>query len=120
MHNVSGSYFAGDGASLEPIDVCATHTLTSPEHAWYVFHCNFVWIEYTNNSCLLRCLLLRLNDVVAVGDNEFYFTNTVHRGWDQFLLLPWGSVAYYDGQRASYVKSGLLLANGINVSPNKK
>ena len=36
------------------------------------------------------------------------------------LKLPWSTVAYYDNGKTMTVADGLVGANGINVSPDKK
>jgi len=62
------------------------------------------------------------NDVVAVGRREFYATND--RGYrhglmatlEAYLALPFASVVHFNGEAGRIVKSGLVFANGINVS----
>ena len=64
----------------------------------------------------------RVNDVAATGDNSFYYTNYAHfrnhlgNMMEIYLLLPFGSVWYYDGKDYSMVADGLVLANGIQLS----
>lgn len=62
------------------------------------------------------------NDLVAVGPTQFYATNDVYFGdtpmgyLESFLGLPLGSVSYYDGREGAIAATGLVYANGINVS----
>ncbi|HFA52000.1 MAG TPA: hypothetical protein ENJ95_23535 [Bacteroidetes bacterium] len=65
------------------------------------------------------------NDVVGVGQHQFYFTNDHGvRGslssWKDFLLIGTGSVGYYDGKEVEIIDSGLGYANGINLSRDGK
>ncbi|EAY29711.1 serum paraoxonase/arylesterase 2 [Microscilla marina] len=71
-------------------------------------------------------LMTSPNDVVAVGERQFYVTND-HRylkGWlrtmEDYLKLPLGSVNFYDGKTMKVATSGIAYANGINISSNKK
>lgn len=62
-----------------------------------------------------------LNDLIAVSDTEFYFTNYAHYGiFELYLQVYWGTVGFYDGREGRYAVSGLLLPNGISVSPDGK
>ena len=71
-------------------------------------------------------LMTSPNDVVAVGENEFYVTNDhgyAHgfgRTLEEYLRLPLGYVNYYDGKTMKTVSSRITYANGINVSPDGK
>ncbi len=63
------------------------------------------------------------NDVVAVGPDAFYVSNThasppgSRRRWvETFLRLPTGDVTYVDGSAARVVTAGLAYPNGVNVS----
>eukprot|EP00057_Strongylocentrotus_purpuratus_P001020 XP_001189880.2 PREDICTED: serum paraoxonase/arylesterase 1 [Strongylocentrotus purpuratus] len=65
------------------------------------------------------------NDVVLVDENRFYTTNDAYLPppidiLEVIFQLSYGSVAYYDGRDARIVAKGLKLANGVNLSPNKK
>jgi arylesterase/paraoxonase len=66
-------------------------------------------------------------DVVAVGPEAFYATNdagtvngTAGRGAETFLQLPWASVVFFDGTKASVVATGLKYANGITTSADRR
>ncbi|HAS41247.1 MAG TPA: hypothetical protein DCS93_12250 [Microscillaceae bacterium] len=71
-------------------------------------------------------LMTSPNDVVAVGENEFYVTNDhgftkgFGRTMEEYLRLPLGYVNYYDGKTMKTVSSNITYANGINVSPDGK
>lgn len=66
------------------------------------------------------------NDVVGVGPRSFYVTND--RGFksglmamiENYLALPLSSVAFFDGEAWSKAVTGLVYANGINVSLDGK
>ena len=62
-----------------------------------------------------------LNDLVTVDGVQFYTTSMYH--WTPLeVLLQYkaGKILFYDGKAARVVSSGHFLANGINVSPDKK
>jgi arylesterase / paraoxonase len=71
-------------------------------------------------------LFLSPNDLVAVGENEFYFTNDhnkkmgLQRTIEDFLQIKTGFVAYFDGKNATKVSDDIAYANGINVSNDGK
>ncbi|MBX3420382.1 MAG: SMP-30/gluconolactonase/LRE family protein [Pirellulaceae bacterium] len=62
------------------------------------------------------------NDVVAIDEQRFYFTNDhgSATGWgkffEEYLQLSRGSVVYYDGKGYSKVATQIAYANGINTS----
>ncbi|XP_051813107.1 serum paraoxonase/arylesterase 2-like [Acanthochromis polyacanthus] len=72
-------------------------------------------------------LLHSVNDIIAVGVDSFYATND-HYFENQFLksyveiLLsqPWGNVVYYSPTEVKEVSQGYYIANGINLSPDKR
>lgn len=68
-----------------------------------------------------------VNDVAAVSENSFYFTNYAysrsHFGHILeaiILQLPWGNIVYFDGANYVEVTDGLLLPNGILLSTDKQ
>ena len=67
------------------------------------------------------------NDVVAVGENTFYFTNdhdkkdSFRRQMDDYLQIATGGIVYFDGQKGIPVsEKSIGYANGINVSNDGK
>jgi arylesterase/paraoxonase len=70
--------------------------------------------------------LIAPNDVVAVGPDSFYVTNTHDTAsgtwaWiDDMLLARTGNVVYFDGKAARQVADRLAYANGINKSADGK
>ena len=67
------------------------------------------------------------NDIAAIGEKQFYITNDLGSKPDSLwrlpellLALPWGSLAYFDGQKAAIIQDGLRFPNGINVSADGK
>ncbi|XP_073686271.1 serum paraoxonase/arylesterase 2-like [Garra rufa] len=71
-------------------------------------------------------LLHDVNDIVAVdtesfyATNDHYFTNGILKFVEPFLTLPWCDVVYYSPQTVQVVAGGFLIANGINISPDKR
>lgn len=67
--------------------------------------------------------MISINDVVAVGLDQFYATNDAGtraddalRTVETVLRLPWASVLYFDDVHFTTVVEGLTYANGIAVS----
>lgn len=71
-------------------------------------------------------LLHNVNDIVALGPESFYATNdhyfTQHllRSLETLFCLAWCNVVYYSPTEVKEVASGFYMANGINISPDKK
>ncbi len=71
-------------------------------------------------------LFVSPNDIVAVGERQFYLTNdhdeplSDWRAKKDILQIPMGNVCFYDGKNAKVVADGILYANGINKSLNAK
>ena len=72
-------------------------------------------------------LVFRINDIVAVGPESFYVTNWIYyrnrimSQLEVFLFqLEWSSILYFDNGKVRTVADGFLMANGINISPDKK
>ncbi|KAI0238046.1 Serum paraoxonase/arylesterase 1 [Lamellibrachia satsuma] len=66
--------------------------------------------------------IMRPDDIVATGEDSFYFTNYYKFNHDEELLrrLSLGSVGFYDGTRGCIVLVGRMIPNGINISPDGK
>jgi arylesterase/paraoxonase len=66
------------------------------------------------------------NDVVAINETQFYFTNdhgkTEGLGLiaENYLGLPYANVMYFDGNSFREVANGISYANGITTSPDGK
>lgn len=66
--------------------------------------------------------LIHPNDVLAVGEAQFYVTNDhgsrtgLGMTLENYLTLPRADVLYYDGLTFREAATGLVFANGINVS----
>ncbi|KAG7474524.1 serum paraoxonase/arylesterase 2-like [Solea senegalensis] len=72
-------------------------------------------------------LLYSLNDIVAVGVDSFYATNDHYFSHEIFkavveplLFQPWSNVVYYSPKDVKIVSEGYYMANGINMSPDKR
>ncbi|XP_003407180.1 serum paraoxonase/arylesterase 1 [Loxodonta africana] len=69
-------------------------------------------------------LLPNLNDLVAVGPEQFYATNDHYfvdlylRSWEVYLGLAWSYVVYYSPNDVRVVADRFDFANGINISPD--
>ncbi|RME96102.1 MAG: hypothetical protein D6772_12345 [Bacteroidetes bacterium] len=66
------------------------------------------------------------NDIVALGNGQFYFTND-HRytgKWgkllEDYLGLALSNVIYFDGTSYREVASGIAFANGIHYDPDRE
>ncbi|XP_040900312.1 serum paraoxonase/arylesterase 2-like [Toxotes jaculatrix] len=72
-------------------------------------------------------LLYSVNDIVAVGvdtfyaTNDHYFSHEILKGLVEPLLAqPWTNVVYYSPSEVKVVSEGYYIANGINISPDKR
>jgi arylesterase/paraoxonase len=69
-------------------------------------------------------LMISPNDIVAVGLNQFYFTNDhayatgLMRTIEDYGRLKRGNLIYYDGSSYKEAAAGFSYANGVNVSPD--
>ncbi|KAI0222555.1 Serum paraoxonase/arylesterase 1 [Lamellibrachia satsuma] len=62
------------------------------------------------------------DDIVATGEDSFYFTNYIKFDFKVELLrrLSLGNVCFYDGTRGHILLTGRSIPNGINTSPDGK
>ncbi|ELU15052.1 hypothetical protein CAPTEDRAFT_151713 [Capitella teleta] len=85
--------------------------------------------EYEEGSSTLKHIesikspgeFVYVNDIVAVSENEFYYTNSFYLNIPPLEILaqiPWANVGFYDGKNTSSAASGFVLANGIQRSPD--
>ncbi|XP_037310733.1 serum paraoxonase/arylesterase 2-like isoform X1 [Pungitius pungitius] len=71
-------------------------------------------------------LLHSVNDVVAVGVESFYATNYQAFSYDVLntvtvlLGFSWCDVVYYSPSEVRVAADGIMSANGINISPDKR
>lgn len=67
-----------------------------------------------------------MNDIVAVGVENFYATNDHYFTDERLKLLEilfslaWCDVVYYSPEEVRVVATGFFSANGINISPDKR
>jgi arylesterase/paraoxonase len=67
-----------------------------------------------------------VNDIVAVGVESFYATNDHYfsggtlNTLELLLAQPWSNVVYYSPEEVKVVAEGFYMANGINISPDKR
>ena len=81
--------------------------------------------ELKHTSTLKDPAMIQPNDVVQVGENQFYFTNDhkylkgFGRFAEDYLGFGFSNVVYYDGNSYREVASGIAYANGINYDPDR-
>ncbi|TSL40944.1 Serum paraoxonase/arylesterase 2 [Bagarius yarrelli] len=90
----------------------------------------FQYIEEENTLLHLKTikhkLLHNVNDIVAVGvenffaTNDHYFTNEPLKLLEALFSLHWCNVVYYSPEVVQVVAGGFFGANGVNMSPDKK
>ena len=79
----------------------------------------------THIKTLTDPTMISPNDVVALGPDEFYFTNDhkhtdgIKRLAEDYLGLRASNVIYYDGNSYTEVADGIAYANGINFDVDK-
>ncbi|XP_076136879.1 serum paraoxonase/arylesterase 2-like [Alosa pseudoharengus] len=130
----------GRGFDLESFNPHGISTYTDTDGAIYLFVVNhpqlqsqveiFRFLAEENSLVHLKTikheLLHSVNDVVAVGvqsfyaTNDYYFTNGILKMFGMLLSLPWCTVTYYSPEEVKVVAEGFYMANGINISPDKK
>ncbi len=93
---------------------------------------NFIEIFDVQDSIVIHresiadLLIISPNDVLAVGEREFYVTNDHNealsswRGKKDLMQIPMGNVIYFDGKKTKIVAEGFLYANGINMANDGK
>lgn len=75
---------------------------------------------------IIHPLLYSMNDVVAVGVESFYATNTRYFENDGLHVMsiilnwPWCEVVFYSPGEVRVAASGIASGNGINMSPDKR
>jgi len=80
--------------------------------------------RWQHRATLTDPRLIMPNDLVAVGPDRFYLTNThVHRpglqqNFETYLALPTGNVLFYGPGGFRIAAEHIRFANGINVSPD--
>ncbi|XP_012673444.1 LOW QUALITY PROTEIN: serum paraoxonase/arylesterase 2-like [Clupea harengus] len=130
----------GRGFDLESFNPHGISVYTDADGAIHLFVVNhpqsqsqveiFRFLEEENTLEYLKTikheLLHSVNDIVALGAESFYatndnyFSNGILKMLGLFLSLPWCTVVYYSPEEVKVVAEGFYMANGINVSPDKK
>ena len=77
--------------------------------------------QYVNVVAVFMCTISP-DDIVATGEDSFYFTNYIKFNFKVELLrgLSLGSVGFYDGTKGHILLTGRSIPNGINTSPDGK
>ena len=94
------------------------------EHSIEVFE--LVGQEMRHVNTLKDPSMIRPNDLVLVGENQFYFTNDhkytkgIGKLVEEYGGLAVSNVVYFDGKRYKEVANGIAYANGINYDPTRK
>lgn len=93
---------------------------------------HFIEIFQTKDSSLVHLesisdpLIIGPNDIVAVAERSFYFTNdhdeplSNWRAKKDLLQIPMGNVGYFNGKKVQILADGIRYANGINTSLDGK
>lgn len=82
---------------------------------------SLVYLKTLHNSAMLSP-----NDIVATGENQFYFTNDKHDTTAlgtikaNYLGVAACEVIYFDGENYRVAADGLAYANGINYDKKRK
>jgi sugar lactone lactonase YvrE len=60
----------------------------------------------------------RLNDVVVVAEDKFYFTNFFYNYIFELMFrwVRWGSLGFFDGNEATLIETGMFIPNGAILS----
>jgi len=97
---------------------------TSGGHSIEVFELlgqNLQYIKTLKNPSMIQP-----NDLVLVGENQFYFTNDhkytagIGKLAEEYLGLAISNVVYFDGNTYKEVAKGIAYANGINYDSSRK
>ncbi|XP_063054310.1 serum paraoxonase/arylesterase 2-like [Engraulis encrasicolus] len=137
----------GRGFQIDSFNPHGISTYTDDGGAIYLFVVNhpqdesqveiFKFLDEENSLVYLKTikheLLISVNDIVAVGPESFYATNDnyfklqadgyfneILNMLGMWLSLPWCTVVYYSPEEVKVVSDSFYMANGINVSPDKK
>lgn len=96
---------------------------TEGKHSIEVFELIGQDLKHTNT--LQNPSMIQPNDLVLVGENQFYFTNDhkytsgIGKLAEEYLGLSLSNVVYFDGKSYREVASGIAYANGINYDKNR-
>ncbi|XP_020324982.1 serum paraoxonase/arylesterase 2-like [Oncorhynchus kisutch] len=90
----------------------------------------FLFVEEDHSLVYVKTIkhefLHSVNDIVAVGVESFYATNDHYfsggtlNTLEVLLAQPWSNVVYYSPEEVKVVAEGFYMANGINISPDKR
>ncbi len=119
-------YFAPHGISMLKKDsiyhvMAINHTPTG--HTVEVF--DMKGKTMTHEKTLTDESMMSPNDIVVVGENQFYFTNDhayttgIGRLLEDYGGLAVSNVIYFDGENYREVASDIGYANGINFDPKR-
>jgi arylesterase/paraoxonase len=106
------------------LSLMAVNNVTPDHHAIDIFQVNAAGGQISLNEvgAIEGDKLIHPNDVVAVSESQFYVTNdhgsqtALGMTLENYLNLPRADVLYYDGVTFKEAATGLVFANGINVS----
>lgn len=93
------------------------------EHSIEVFE--LIGQKVKHLKTLKHSSMIQPNDLVLVGEDQFYFTNDhkYTKGFgklaEEYLGLAISNVVYFDGNSYKEVAKGIAYANGINYDPNR-
>lgn len=126
----------GLGLGFHPHGISLLKTDSATSQLWVVNHQNgihtielFEFIapdHFAHLQTFQDPLIISPNDIVAVNESQFYFTNdhgkTEGLGLlaENYLGLPFSGVVYFDGKQFRDVADGISYANGITLSQDGK
>ncbi|XP_078094034.1 serum paraoxonase/arylesterase 2-like isoform X2 [Mustelus asterias] len=128
------------GFDMESFNPHGLSTFIDEDGAVYVFVVNhprkittvevFKFEEDQNSLNHLKTikheLLHSVNDIVALSPDSFYATNDHYFSHESLKILElvlgfsWCTVIYYSPSEVKEVATGFRIANGINISPDRK
>ena len=121
-------YFAPHGISIFKTSD-STHQVAAINHTDTGYAIELFQLQngqLTFEKTLTDEFMMSPNDLVLVGENQFYFTND-HRstaGFGKFQEEYFGfrktNVVYFDGMTYKEVAGGIAYANGINIDVERK
>lgn len=100
------------------------HRQNYQQHSVEIFEYRGDYLQHLE-SISDSSLMTSPNDLVAVGERQFYVSNDhgdvteFNRMLEDYLRLPYAYVNYYDGTAFFQVARGINYANGINILPQK-
>ncbi|XP_036831321.1 serum paraoxonase/arylesterase 2 [Oncorhynchus mykiss] len=143
-HPIKSLEYGSEDLTILPNGLAIISTAESflhfPDNSVYLFVVNhpqkktqveiFLFVEEDHSLVYVKTIkhefLHSVNDIVAVGVESFYATNDHYfsggtlNTLEVLLAQPWSNVVYYSPEEVKVVAEGFYMANGINISPDKR